>query len=124
MRNRAKCKLCNEIIESFHEFDYVTCKCKEISISGGQIRFECSAKDWKSFLRVDDNGKEIVVTVQDSITSDNAPTTTPEQESPLQILDNMIDALNNLPQHALSQPLTHYDMLSLLNLFKKVIQTF
>jgi hypothetical protein len=60
MRNRAKCKLCGDILESFHEFDYQTCKCNEISISGGLIKYECAAKDFANFLRVDDEGNEIV----------------------------------------------------------------
>lgn len=58
MRNRAKCKICEEILESFHRHDYVTCKCGEISIDGGQDYWRCSAKDWSNFLRVDDNGNE------------------------------------------------------------------
>ena len=60
MRNRAKCKLCSDILESFHEHDWVSCKCGEISICGGNVKLECSAKDWKSFLRVDDQGNVIV----------------------------------------------------------------
>lgn len=60
MRNRAKCKLCEDILESFHKHDYVTCKCGEISIDGGDYYMHCSARDWHNFLRVDDNDNEIV----------------------------------------------------------------
>ena len=35
MRNRAKCKLCSSVIESYHRYDEVSCKCGEINISGG-----------------------------------------------------------------------------------------
>ncbi len=57
MKNRAKCKKCHSVLESFHEFDYITCKCGEIAISGGNQKLECYANDWSNFLRVDDNDK-------------------------------------------------------------------
>ena len=34
-RNRAKCKLCGDVIESKHRHDFVTCKCKAIFVDGG-----------------------------------------------------------------------------------------
>lgn len=58
LKNKAKCLLCKETIESYHRYDYVTCKCGEISISGGQDKFEASAKDWDNFVRFDENGNE------------------------------------------------------------------
>jgi hypothetical protein len=61
MRNRAKCKLCNDILESFHVNDRVECSCGEISITGGQHAFECAYRNISSFIRLDDNGKEIEV---------------------------------------------------------------
>lgn len=64
MRNRAKCKLCEEIIESFHQFDYVSCDCGEISIDGGEYTFGASAKNFANFLRIDDNDKEVAVKFQ------------------------------------------------------------
>ena len=35
IRNSAKCKLCNDEIESKHVHDYVTCLCGAISVDGG-----------------------------------------------------------------------------------------
>jgi len=61
MKNRAKCKLCEDVLESFHRYDYQVCKCGEISITGGSDVYECAAKEWKNFLRVDDNNNLIVV---------------------------------------------------------------
>jgi len=35
IRNRAKCKLCREIIESKFRHDFVQCKCRAIFVDGG-----------------------------------------------------------------------------------------
>ena len=51
MRNRAKCKLCDDIIESVHHHDYITCKCGEISVDGGDHYCRCSARNWENFIR-------------------------------------------------------------------------
>ena len=58
MRNRAKCKLCGDLIESYTITDYVECKCGEIAISGGNVNLVTWAKDYVNFLRVEDNGSE------------------------------------------------------------------
>lgn len=59
MRNRAKCKLCNDLIESIYRHDFVTCKCGEISIDGGREPFtRALAKDWSNFIRVFDDESE------------------------------------------------------------------
>ena len=34
--NKAKCKVCKDIIESKHTHDYVECSCGEISVDGGK----------------------------------------------------------------------------------------
>ena len=65
MRNRAKCKLCNTIIESFHQHDYVKCKCDEIAVDGGPDGCRVMAKNWDNFLRVDDSGKEYPIKVKE-----------------------------------------------------------
>lgn len=36
VRNRAKCKRCGDIIESKHTHDFVSCKCKAITLDGGK----------------------------------------------------------------------------------------
>lgn len=57
---RAKCKLCNDIIESKHRHDYVTCSCGEISVDGGQDYFRARFNNPENFLCVDDEGNEII----------------------------------------------------------------
>jgi len=34
--NKARCLLCNTIIESSHRHDYVKCKCGAIAVDGGK----------------------------------------------------------------------------------------
>lgn len=121
MKNRAKCKLCQSIIESFHEGDYVSCKCDHISVSGG-LRMECSAIDWNNFLRVDDQGNEIVVSIQDSIDVKPLYKDNPTKEDKLKILDEMIKSYENLPSHALEAPITGYDLLSTLMLVSSILK--
>ena len=113
MKNRAKCKLCNDVLESFHTYDYVTCKCGEISISGGNDRLECSAKHWDNFLRVDDNGNEIVVKVdgtEEKEQKDEHGSIRMSKSDKIEMLEAMVKNIENLPQGAMAQPITHYDM--------------
>lgn len=135
MKNRAKCKLCSSIIESFHQHDYVTCKCGEISIDGGSYHFSASAKDWRNFLRVDDEGNEIVVKVVDKPCADNAglgpepcvtidgPSNKPTKEELLEMLGSMIKTIEELPTNAMTLPITHYDHYSALLLIKAIMET-
>ena len=34
--NKARCKICGDIIESVHVHDYKTCKCGKIAVDGGK----------------------------------------------------------------------------------------
>jgi len=36
IRNRAKCRVCREIIESQNRHDFVQCKCRAIFVDGGK----------------------------------------------------------------------------------------
>ena len=125
MKNRAKCKLCHEIIESFHSSDYVMCKCGEISLDGGEA-LRCSAKNWSNFLRIDDEGKEVLVIVKDT----NVKRLDMEKHTPAKLskeelisfLDEMVANIESLPQHAMSVPITHYDFVSLLMLLSSILR--
>lgn len=124
MRNRAKCKLCKSIIESFSPLDYVSCKCGEIGIEGGNMQFKAVAKDFKNFLRVDDEGNEIVVTVKEAddvkplYTEDKKPT----RDDLLVMLDDIINNIERLPPVAMSTPITHYDHYSALLLLSSILR--
>ena len=121
MKNRAKCKLCFSIIESFHEHDYVECKCGEISINGGQQLLKCSAKNWHNFLRVDDLGNEIIVKVQEEqVPEISTPLSKKEQ---IDMLDSMIKNIENLPQSAMSLPINHYDLYSFMLVISSILRS-
>ncbi len=123
MKNRAKCKLCHCIIESFHDTDYVICKCGQITVSGG-LKMECSAIDWCNFLRVDDQGNEIIVKVKD-LKEDVKPlyNENPTREDKLKMLDEMIKTYENLPTYALQSPITGYDFTSALILISSILRS-
>lgn len=113
MQNRAKCKLCNKIIISEHESDTVICACGHISVSGGQ-KFGCSAKDWANFIRVDDEGNEIVPEIKEPAK--------PTYEDLLQCLDDMINKIEGLPPQAMIVAINHYDFCSLLMLLSAIFR--
>ena len=129
MRNIAKCKLCKEIIESFHRYDYFTCKCGEISIDGGNEAFLSSARNFENFLRVDDEGNEIVVTVKNS-DSKTVPDTSFSDETPklsrkdlIAMLDEMSASIEKLPTQAYTSPVTQIDLCSLITLLSSIFKT-
>lgn len=50
LRNRAKCKLCGDVIESTHVHELVACSCGEIFVDGGHEYARAGAKDFKNFI--------------------------------------------------------------------------
>ena len=124
MKNRAKCRLCEDIIESFHSTDYISCKCGEIALDGGDS-LKCYAKDWSNLLRIDDKGNTIFVTVKNEEKKDDLDLSTkPTKKELLDILDEMIKSFERLPQEAMSAPITHYDLLSSLLLISSIFRSF
>ncbi len=123
MKNRAKCKLCNSVIESFHDTDYVMCSCGAISVDGGTA-MRCAAVKWEHFVRVDDEGNEIIVKVENSdvkpLYNDEKPKTT--KKDLLFMLDEMIKNIESLPQHVMVSPINHYDYCSLLILLSEMFK--
>ena len=122
MRNRAKCKLCKTIIESYALGDYVMCPCGEIAVDGGLDKFVTYANDYNNFKRVDDNGHEIDVRVSNSDklnvplqSSANIPPN-PNIDDFFRAFEELIKVYENLPRHAINAPCNHSDILSLLEL--------
>lgn len=113
MKNRAKCKLCNEVIESFHSTDYVFCKCGEIAVDGGPA-LRCFASDWDNFVRVDDEGNEIIPIIKDG--SIEVPKEKLSKKDLLDMLDEMIKGYDRLPPGAMASPVSNYDLVSALML--------
>lgn len=131
MRNRAKCKLCDDIIESMYTHDYQLCKCGEIAVDGGKDYHRVLAKDWANFLRVDDDGNEIIPSIIDKekTDTDNSHDSKPEEtkykpskKELIVMIEEMIKSYENLPQNAMTLPITHYDLLSLMLLLSALFK--
>lgn len=120
MRNRAKCKLCESVIESFHRYDCVSCKCGEISVDGGNEYFRCLAKNFENFLRLDDDDNVIVPKIVDKEEPKTEDVkqldidTKPSRKDMLEMLRAQAQAIEALPPAGLSSYVTNYDLLSLL----------
>src|SRR6266851_2274887 len=113
MRNRAKCKLCEDIIESKHRHDYVSCICGEISVDGGQDLQRCRANNFENFPIVDDGDNLIEPKGWEKEECKiNLPK--PARQEKLKILDEMIKSIENLPPQALYAPISHADFRALL----------
>lgn len=118
MRNRAKCKLCKCVIESFHPTDTVTCKCGQIYVTGGSS-MQCGAEDFSNFLIVDDNDQEHEVRAIDKDDKkEELPLndSIPSKEDLIGMLQQIVSVYENLPDHAKQMPVTNYDMQSALAL--------
>lgn len=139
MRNRAKCKLCKEIIESFHNHDFVYCKCKEIYVDGGTNCYRAGANDFSNFIRVNDEGLEVEVKVVDKnpfeIAAEGVGKSLkdaedkaieemmkPNKEDLMKMLDEFIKTYEDLPEQAMRLPINHYDHLSLMILFRSILR--
>lgn len=126
MRNRAKCKLCGDIIESFHHYDFVTCKCGEISVDGGLDVAKCAARDWKNFLRVDDDGNEIipkVVDTRESLDMESEEKVSLSLEDKIDMLDRMVKTIENLPKNAMETYINHYDLYSFMAIILSILRS-
>lgn len=113
LRNRAKCKLCQDIIESMHATDLQECKCGEIALDGGQS-MKCMARNWENLLRVDDNGSEIPIKTSEKAFETVVVDSKPTKKELLEMFDEMIKTYEALPSNAMTSPVTHYDVLSVL----------
>jgi hypothetical protein len=125
MRNRAKCKRCKDIIESFHYTDLVFCGCGAIGVDGGSA-LKCIVDDWENFVRVDDEGNEIIPKIQEAnLPSDKGAAVRkekPTKKELLEVLDEMVKSYESLPQAAMTQPITHYDLVSVLLLVSSLFR--
>lgn len=121
MRNRAKCKLCNDVIESKSVHEFVWCKCKEIAVDGGQEYFKCIAGSWSNFIRVADDDSEIPVKTPEP-SCEGPVIEPPTYEERLGMLDAMIESIESLPPHAASQPASNYDLCAALILLRSLFR--
>lgn len=124
MRNRAKCKKCQQIIESVDK--YIVCSCREIGIGP---HLYAAARDWDNFVRIDDDGNEISVRYedkgndQDQEINKQEEAHKPTKDDMIRMLDEMVKSYENLPQPALLSPVSHSDFLSLLMLVSSLFKS-
>ena len=57
-KNKAQCKLCEDIIESVHVHDFVSCKCGEIFTDGGREYIRRGATDFNNILDLSEYDKD------------------------------------------------------------------
>lgn len=124
MKNRAKCKLCKDVLESFHRYDHVSCSCGEISIDGGSDIYGASARNFDNFLRLDDEDNEIPVIYkeEDEKLADPIESAPLSKKEKIDMLDSMIKNIENLPLHAMQTPINHYDLLSFMTLLSSIVR--
>jgi len=58
LRNRAKCLICREILESEHRHDFKTCKCGNLSVDGGKDYIKRSVKHLDKFEELSELERE------------------------------------------------------------------
>lgn|SRR3990167_1061146 len=122
MRNRAKCKLCGDVIESYYPADHITCSCGEIGIWGGKLELHTFANDYANFLRVEDDESLVAVKyIADSKDKTSDEKQHPEEDgqlsiNPLEQLKAFADYLRSMPNGAQYSPVTHADLASTIEL--------
>ena len=129
MKNRAKCTLCNSIIESFHPTDHVICKCGEIELNGGDAMY-AKANDFKNFVRVDDRGNEVVVSyhhIKPKSQADEEPHEKPKcliDGEAIQELQSLIDLDEQFLEQEENSLVSRWDlknyMLHVIKIFKSI----
>ncbi len=53
--NKAKCLVCNTVIESRHVHDFVTCPCGNLSVDGGNDYLRRACKDFEKMEELSNN---------------------------------------------------------------------
>lgn len=127
MKNRAKCRLCGDVLESLFADDLISCSCDEISISGGSLKLNCYAKNFANFIRIEDDGKEIDVKLVDKpkegeeVPVEETKEIQLSHEQKVELVNNMLKYYEDLPNHALFSPVTQSDMRAVFLLIKQVL---
>ena len=136
MRNRAKCKLCDDIIESKQTWDFVTCKCGEISIDGGPSEHRrCLAHNWCNFVYLDDDDTERPLTIRkleenpkDQVAEEKADESDKEcvvagkRDELMGVLRETLKNSESLPPHVRSSFVTYADLDGLVSLIYAILK--
>lgn len=130
---RAKCKLCNNIIEIKNRIDMFSCPCGEITIDFITAQLHASIKtDKTNLLFVDDDDNEIVTKTLDSENVawiDGKSIVDPKEKEMmnedvnlgsrrelLSMIDALIHNIDSMPNQGRFAPVTHSDFAEILSL--------
>jgi hypothetical protein len=58
IRNRAQCRLCGDVVESKHRWDFVWCQCGEIAVDGGDAYIKRTAKNFDNLIELSETEEE------------------------------------------------------------------
>jgi hypothetical protein len=137
VRNVAKCKVCEDIIESKHLHDYVVCKCGEIAIVGGEDHWYAFGKNATSLIRIDEETNYLGGDIQPrSVCNQNAEVHCNSnakqgkdneergfsREELIDILDALAKSIERLPTGARLAPITHADHHDLITLISSIFR--
>ncbi len=133
MRNRIKCMLCQDVIESTHRHDFKSCKCGACSVDGGNEYKRCLF-DKPENIRIleDDDSEHEIVIPKDRLQRleekqepeqiiEDMPKKKPTRKELRGILDEMIKSVESLPPHAMTDPLNQYDYSSFLMILQSIL---
>lgn len=127
MKNRAKCKLCQSVIESFHATDHVMCKCGEVELNGGDAMF-ARANDFNNFLRVDEQGNEVLVSYKriDGEKEANDPVEQPPEyftaEDHVKYLERLLELDEDFLDKGHNQPMSRVEVIQYMRYIVKLFK--
>ncbi len=87
----------------------INCACGDVTLDGSTKQILCKNK--KSYSEVDDEGNDISLK-EEKLT----------KEVRLDMLKEMINSYENLPQNAMMAHITHYDFISALLLLESILR--
>lgn len=139
MRKRAKCKVCNSILE-VTLYDMTFCKCGEVSIDMLSGEFHANVQDdIDNLILIDDEGNEIIPIHSEEIQNFSSEHVTLKLEENLvslpsykewilkrneliETLDAMAKNIESLPSNARQSPITHSDFGALITLLSSIFR--
>jgi len=103
----------------------VRCECGEIAVDGGLDYYKVNARNYENFLRVDDEGNEIVIKVKEKpeIFEEDKSISKPTRDNLLNMLEEMIKSYERLPEHAMLTSVTQADLCSSLILILSILRS-
>ena len=86
----------------------------------------CYAKSFKNFIRINDDGEEVIPTIVEKEVPEADPnqdmTQPPNRQELLSALNDYIKSFDNLPEHAMMTPITHIDLKNSLTIVYAILK--